>query len=206
MERAGKFPSAIVLAALLGTAGPGAADTPGGETAKPKPFIRPNVPESLFIPEKTALLQPECERIATFLARYAAEKYTAGVLKGDASAMTKGRLLLAISQHLQPMNGSAVHCASRWMDGKEPSLQAPTDDLRQFSNFLLSAARRQADKPGKEREALGRVLIYLAAELYPANGEAIYACEIQDRDHKAAPLKEILNGTLGRERPVGTGK
>ena len=111
--------------------------------------------------------------------------------------MSSGRLLLAVSQHLQPGNGSAVHCATRWLDGKAPSLAPPDDNLRVFSGFLLSAARRQADKPSPAREALARMLIRLAADIDPENEDAVYASEIQDRDGKAPPLKELLNGTLG---------
>ena len=45
-----------------------ASSASGGEK---RAFVRPVVPVALFTPEKTALLEPECERIATFLARYA---------------------------------------------------------------------------------------------------------------------------------------
>ncbi|HEX2748507.1 MAG TPA: hypothetical protein VHM91_10945 [Verrucomicrobiales bacterium] len=186
----------LFLVAAVRAAGQGAADS--SFDAPPKRiFVRPNVPAALFTSDKTALLEPECERIAVYLARYAAEKYTAGVLRGEPEAMTKGRLLLAISLHLQPMNGNAVQCATRWLDGKEPTLPPPQENLRVFSNFLLSAAVRQMDKPAPAREALSRILNRLAADLDPENEDAIYASEIQDRDGKAPPLKEILSGTLG---------
>jgi hypothetical protein len=167
-------------------------DPPSGRT-----FVRPSIPAALFTPDKTGLLEPECERIASFLARYAAQKYTAAVLRGDAEAMTKGRLLLSISQHLMPMNAVAVHCATRWMDHKDPNLAPPDENLRVFSGFLLSAAKRQAAKPAPAREALARVLTRLAADIDPENEDAVYASEIQDRDGKGPPLKELLNGTLG---------
>jgi hypothetical protein len=187
-------------AVLLCAAAPGPAQEKPAAPAEPargRTFVRPNVPVALFTPAKTALLEPECERIASFLARYAAEKYTAGVLRGDAAAMTGGRLLLAISQHLVPMNSAAVHCATRWMDRKEPSLPPPEENLQEFSGFLLSAAHRQADKPTPAREALARVLTTLAADLDPENEDAVYASEIQDRDGKVPPMKELLGGTLG---------
>ncbi|HWB05953.1 MAG TPA: hypothetical protein VG796_23225 [Verrucomicrobiales bacterium] len=177
---------------------PSAAPAVSPPAAQKRTFVRPNVPAALFTPEKTALLEPECERIASFLARYAAEKYTAGVLRGEATAVSQGRLFLTISLHLQPLNASAVHCTTRWIDGKEPSLPAPGDNLRVFSGFLLSAAKRQADKSTPAREALGRILTRLAADLDPGNEDAVYASEIQDRDDKTPPLKELLSGTLGR--------
>jgi hypothetical protein len=74
-------------------------------------FVRPKVPVPLFTHQKTALLEVECERIAAFLARHAAEKYTAAVLRHDREATAEGRLLLTISLHLAPGNGGAVHCA-----------------------------------------------------------------------------------------------
>jgi hypothetical protein len=170
---------------------------PAGEGER-KVFVRPLVPVALFTPEKTALLEPECERIASFLARYAAEKLTDDVLNGSATARARGRLLLTVSMHLQPMNPSAVHCGLRWLDGQRPSLPPPGEPLRVFSNFLLSAAQRQSDKPAPAREALARVLIRLAADLDPENEDAIYASELQDRDGKAPPLRELLDGTLGK--------
>jgi hypothetical protein len=171
---------------------------PAAEPERRK-FVRPAVPVARFTPEKTALLEPECERIASFLARHAAENLTAGVLAGNAAAQTKGRLLLAVSLHLQPMNAGAVHCGLRWSDGKAPSLPPPADDLRIFSNFLLSAAQRQSGKPGPAPETLARILVRLAADLDPENEDAVYASEIQDRDGKAPPLRELLEGTLGKD-------
>jgi hypothetical protein len=201
MRRIFKYAVLVAVIASLGRLPSAGEGEKTEEAPARKTFVRPRVPEALFTPEKIALLQPECERIAVYLARRAAEKYTEGVLRGDAAAMTGGRLLLTVSLHLQPLNGSAVLCASRWMDGKAPSLPPPSEDPRGFSNFLLSAARRQAGNAGPAREALGRILTFLAADLDPANEDAIYECEIQDRDHKAAPLKELLEGTLGRGWP-----
>ncbi len=167
--------------------------------AEKRPFMRPNVPAPLFTHEKTALLEPECERIAAFLSRYAAREYTDAVLRGDAVARTRGRLLLTISLHLQPLNAPAVHCLQRWADGKPPSLPPPNDDLRVFSNFLLTAATRQADKTTPARESLARILVRLAAELDPENEAAILVSELQDRDGKAPPLRELLDGSLGKD-------
>lgn len=169
-----------------------------GEPEK-RAFVRPNVPAALFTHEKTALIEPECERIASFLARHAAQQFTAAVLRGNAEARSQGRLLLTVSLHLQPLNASAVHCGQRWADGKAPTLPPPDENLRLFSSFLLSAARRQADKPAPAREALARILIRLAADLDPENEDAVFASEVQDRDGLAPPLRELLEGTLGKD-------
>ena len=175
------------------------APPPPAEAEPPvRAFVRPKVPVALFTHDKTALLEPECERIATFLARYAAEKYTAGVLRGEASARAQGRLLLTISQHLQPLNASAIHVGLHWLDGREPNLPPPGEDLHLFAAFLLSAAQRQADKPAPTRETLARIFIRLAADLDPQNEDAVYASEHQDHDGKAPPLRELLAGTLGK--------
>jgi hypothetical protein len=184
-----------------------AASAPAQERSKPPPaedhakraFVRPNVPVARFTHEKTALLEPECERIASFLARYAAEKLTDEVLEGSAPALARGRLLLAVSLHLQPLNAPAVHCGLRWLDGKRPTLPPPGEDVRVFSNFLLSAAKRQADKPSPARDALARTLVRLAADIDPENEDAVYASELQDRAGKSPPLRELLDGTLGKD-------
>lgn len=174
-----------------------AQDTaPANLAPEKRTFVRPKVPAALFTQEKTALLDIECERLATFLARYAAEKYTAAILRNDTGAMTQGRLLLTISLHLVPLNASAVHCADRWLEGSAPSLPPPGEDLRVLSGFLLTAALRQAGAPGTCRDVLSRILIRLAADLDPENEDAIYTCELQDRDGKAPPLRELLEGTL----------
>ncbi len=188
----------LLLATTVSAQEPAVPPAEAVQTEK-RPFIRPNVPAPLFTPEKTALLEPECERIAAFLSHYASREYTDAVLRGDAAARTRGRLLLTISLHLQPLNAPAVHCGQRWADGKSPSLPPPDDDLRVFSNFLLTAAARQADKPTPARETLARVLIRLAADLDPENEAAILASELQDRDGKAPPLRELLDGTLGKD-------
>jgi hypothetical protein len=159
-------------------------------------FAKPKVPVALFTHEKTALLAPECERIASFLARYAAARHTAGILRGDRKAMNQGRLLLTVSLHLAPLNAAAVHGANAWSEGEAPKLPPPGEDLRLFTNFLLSAAQRQAGEAGTAREVLARVLIRLAADLDPENEDAIYASERQDRDGKAPPLRELLEGTV----------
>lgn len=159
-------------------------------------FIKPKVPVPLFTPAKTALLEVECERIALFLARQAAEKYTAAVLRGEREAMSEGRLMLTISLHLMPLNASAVHCSDCWAEGKSPSLPPPGEDMRAFSSFLLMAAQRQGGEAGSARETLGRVLNRLAADYDPKNEDAVYASEMQDRAGKAPPLRELLEGTV----------
>lgn len=169
------------------------------ESGERRVFVRPKVPVSLFTHQQTALLEPECERIATFLARYAAEKYTEGVLRGDPEALGRGRLLLTVSRHLQAQNASAVHCATRWMDGKAPTLPPPGEDVGVFASFLLTAAQRQSDKATPAREALARILTRIAADLAPQNEDAVYASEAQDLAGKAPPLRELLDGTLGRD-------
>ncbi len=170
-----------------------------GEHAEPRAFVRPKIPASLFTHDKTVLLEPECERIASFLARYAAREYTAAVLRGDAATRSRARLLLTVSLHLQPLNAPAVHCGQRWADGQPPNLPPPAEDLRVFTNFLLSAARRQTDKSSPARETLSRILIRLAADLDPENEDAILASELQDRAGHSPPLRELLDGTLGKD-------
>jgi len=172
---------------------------PPPEPGEKRGFVRPRVPVPLFTHEKTALLELECERIASFLARYAAERLTDDVLKGSAAAQARGRLLLAVSQHLQPMNPAAIHCGLRWLDGQRPALPPPGEDVRVFSGFLLSAAKRQSDKSAPAREALARILVRLAADIDPENEDAIYASERQDRAGKSPPLRELLDGTLGKD-------
>lgn len=185
--------------AALGIPGPEAPPAVLPKGPEKRVFVRPKVRVALFTHEKTALLEPECERIAAFLARYAAAKLTDDVLNGNAAAQAKGRLLLTISQHLQPLNAPAVHCGLRWLDGKRPSLPPPDEDVRTFSNFLLSAAKRQSDNPTPARDVLARILIRLAADLDPENEPAVYASEIQDRDGKAPPFRDLLEGSLGKD-------
>ena len=193
------FLLAFLGAAPLTAQEPPKSAPPAAAETEKRPFVRPWVPAALFTHEQTALLEPECERIAAFLARHAAREYTTAVLRGDAAARTRGRLFLTISLHLQPLNAPAVHCGQRWADGQSPSLPPPGDDLRVFSNFLLTAAARQADKPTPARETLARVLIRLAADLDPRNEAAIFASELQDRAGQSPPLRELLDGALGKD-------
>lgn len=182
------------LGLLLAVAG---AQEPAADLAPEKrKFVKPRVPAALFTQQKTALLDVECERVASFLARYAAETYSAAVLRGEAKALTQGRLLLTVSLHLVPLNANAVHCADCWSEGRAPVLAPPGEDVRVFSNFLLTAAKRQGGAEGSPRELLGRVFVRLAADLDPENEEAIYASELQDRAGKAPPLRELLEGTV----------
>ena len=167
-----------------------------GDEARALKFARPRVPVALFTPEHTALLEPECERIATFLARYAARHCTPGVLQGEPGVVARGRLLLTVSLHLQPLNASATHCATRWLDGQAPALPPEEENLRVFSSFLLSAANREDTKQGKAQALLSRVLRRLAADLDPGNEAAVLASEVQDRDGKAPPLRDLLSGSV----------
>lgn len=177
------------------------ADVP--PTAAPavpaRPFLRPVVPRPLFTHTTTVLLEPECERIATWLARYAAREFTAGVLRGDAEAQARGRLFLTISSHLQPRNVSAVHCANRWAEGKVPDLAPPAEDGKIFVAFLMSATGRLQQKGGPHNETLARVLTRLAADLDPENTEAVLASELQDQQRKTPPFKQLLDGTIGQD-------
>ncbi len=159
-------------------------------------FAKPRVPVALFTPESTALLQPECDRIATRLARYAAHHCTAGVLRREPEAVARGRLLLTISLHLQPLNASATHCTLRWLDGKAPALAPEEEDLRLFSDFLCSVANREPAPNRPSQELLARVLRRLAADLSPENEAAVLASELQDQDGKAPPFRELLEGSL----------
>ena len=186
--------SALLL--LVASGCPAQDETAPNVAPETKTFATPKVPAALFTHDKTALLAPECERIASFLARHAAEQYTAAVLRGDSKAMTQGRLLLTVSLHLAPLNAAAVHCADSWSEGRSPSLPPPGEDLRILTSFMVSAAQRQAGAPGTAREVLARILIRLAADLDPANEDAIYASELQDRAGHAPPLRELLEGTV----------
>lgn len=159
-------------------------------------FTRPRVPEALFTPAHTALLEPECERIATYLARFAARHCTEGVLKGDPRTIGRARLLLTVSLHVQPLNASAVHCSTRWLDGKSPALPPEEDNLRVFSAFLLTIANREGIKAGAGQDLLARVFRRLAADLDPENEAAVLASEVQDRDGKAPPLLNLINGAV----------
>lgn len=185
----------VLAAVFLPLAGLG-ADTPTAKAVPTARYLRAKVPIPLFTPDRTALLGSECERIAGYLVRHAAVTFTDGVLKGNAAARTKARLYLAVSLHLQPGNAAVEHCELRWLDGKKPSLPAPGEPPGTLSVFLLSAAKRQADKAGSPSDALSLVLVRLAADLDPANEEAVYASERQDRDGKSPPLQELLAGTL----------
>jgi hypothetical protein len=185
----------VIMLAAAGLAG--AQEAPSVELAPAnRAFLRPKVPVPLFTHHKTALLEVECERIAAFLARHAAEKYTAAVLRGEKEATSQGRLLLTISLHLAPLNAAAVHCCDRWTEGKAPTLPSPGEELQTFSTFLLLAAQRQGGEPGSAREALARVLTRLAADFDPRNEDAIFASEVQDRAGKTPPLRELLEGSL----------
>jgi hypothetical protein len=171
------------------------------EPARTVKFTKPRVPDALFTPGHTALLEPECARIATFLARYAARHCSAGVLRGEPETVARGRLLLTVSLHLQPLNPSAVHCSTRWLDGQEPALAPEEENLRVFTDFLLAAAARQPAKPAPGQEMLARVLNRLAADFDPRNEAAVLASELQDRDGRTPPFRALLEGTVKLPAP-----
>jgi hypothetical protein len=179
-------------ALLLLTALP-AAGQAAGKVIK---FTRPRVPVPLFTHEHTALLAPECTRIAVDLARRAARQCSEGVLRGDPAAVGQARLWLTVSLHLEPLNASAVHCITRWLDGQPPALAPAEENLRVFTGFLLAAAAREHAKEGSHQPLLARVLRRLAADLDPRNEDAVLASELQDRDGLAPPLQALLRGTL----------
>ena len=117
----------------------GGRDTAGVADAPKRTFDRPKVTVPLFTHEKTALLEPECERIATFLAAYAAEQLSAKVLAGDASAHARGRLLLAVALQaaVQPI-------------GKLPQLQSRLNLKSEVSNLKSRVATQRA--PPRDRK------------------------------------------------------
>jgi hypothetical protein len=84
----------------------------------------------------------------------------------------------------------------RWLDGKAPSLAPEEDDPRLFSDFLLSVANREPAPNRPSQELLARVLRRLAADFSPENEAAVLASEVQDRDGKAPPFRELLEGTV----------
>ena len=189
----------VVLAAIAGLA------TVSPAAAAPEAFVRPRIDAALFTHEHTALLAPECGRIATWLARHAAATLTDRVLAGDAAAIEEGRRLLALALHLEPGNAAAVQTGLRWTDGKRPELPPPAENLRVFSDFLVSAAARTPTGSGTavlERHALlGRFLVAIAADADPDNSGAVAAAERQARRGKGPPWRALVAGRLGTTPP-----
>ena len=185
----------LLLAAVAGLAM--AAPT----AAAAEVFVRPRIDAALFTHEHTALLAPECGRIATWLSRHAAATLTDRVLAGDAAAIEDGRRLLALALHLEPGNPAAVQTGLRWTDGKRPAVPPPAENLRVFTDFLVSAAARTPSGSGTdvlERHALlSRFLVAVAADADPANATAVAAAERLARRGKGPPWRALLAGRLG---------
>lgn len=167
-------------------------------------FAKPVVGRALFSHEETALLQVECERVAGWLARRAAADLTLGVLGGSGEAVERGRRMLALAMHLDPANALVARVADRWVDGKDPELSGPDENLRVFTDFLVRVSERKAANPeAAGRQALlARFLVRLAADVDPGNEEAVYRSERQDREGQGPPWKSLLAGRLasGRDR------
>lgn len=190
----------VVAAVLMGFRG--VAWCGGGEGAGRVVFAKPVVGLALFGHEETALLQVECERVAGWLARRAAVDLTLGVLGGSGEAVEQGRRMLALAMYLDPANALAARVADRWVDGKDPELAGPDENLRVFTDFLVRVSERKAANPGAAgRQALlARFLVRLAADVDPGNEEAVYRSERQDREGQGPPWKSLLAGRLGGGR------
>ncbi len=155
-------------------------------------FIRPDIRDALFTHERTALLAIECERIANNIVRHAIARHSAGILRKEDASIREGRRLLALALHLHPANPAAIATGLAWLDGKEPFPLPEMETPAVFSAFLLAAASRQSAKAAPDRHPLPAFLILLAADVDPANADAVYLAERMAATHNAPQWKLLL--------------
>ena len=170
---------------------------------KPAPFPQPKIRLAIFTHELTALLQPECERIATWLARYAATSLSPAILSGNTDAAESARRLLTLALHLDPGNASVARAALRWNEGQSPDLPPADENLRVLTDFLVRAAERKSSTPATTaRQALlARFLIRIAADADPLNESAVHRSELNDRNGLGPPWRSLMAGRLGTPPP-----
>ena len=201
MKRLLRISAALTLLAAAPHAAAQKADpTPA---PKPAPFAQPKIRLAIFTHELTALLQPECERIATWLARYAATSLSTAILSGNTDAAESARRLLTLALHLDPGNASVARAALRWNEGQSPDLPPADENLRVLTDFLVRAAERKSSTPATTaRQALlARFLIRIAADADPLNESAVHRSELNDRNGLGPPWRSLMAGRLGTPPP-----
>ena len=201
MKRLLRISAALTLLAAAPHAAAQKADPP--PTPKPAPFPQPKIRLAIFTHELTALLQPECERIATWLARYAAASLSPAILSGNTDAAESARRLLTLALHLDPGNASVARAALRWNEGQSPDLPPADENLRVLTDFLVRAAERKSSTPATTaRQALlARFLIRIAADADPLNESAVHRSELNDRNGLGPPWRSLMAGRLGTPPP-----
>lgn len=138
-------------------------------------------------PRQMGMMDNEREDYANHLAGIAVQRIREK--KADAASLATARKMLALALHLSPKNKRAVVTNFRLGKGQLPD-EVPNDlQAASFAKLLMQRGQLLEKQEGQGNAQVARYFFELAAELDPANEDAIYLAE----------LRRISNGELDWE-------
>lgn len=145
-------------------------------------FTKLEISDSRFTAEKVGLLPLELEKAANFLALFSYQTHAVEIKKGNQESRRTARRYLSLALQMDPRNLIASRINQMLADGTDAPIEA---DLPQqpkaFAGSAVRLARQlQARKESNSTELAG-FLCLVAADLDPANEDAVYAAEIFER-------------------------
>ena len=165
--------------------------------AAPNAFQRLEIENPQFTHQEVGIFELELEKAANFLAIYVYKNFAQPIKAGDNAKRLQARRFLSLALHMDPQNITARRINEMLAEGNAEDLEIPLPqkpkDFVEFLGRLIEQLKTRPEAPAKK---LAGYLSLVAADLDPANEDAVYAAELflQKSGDQASIWKELVVG------------
>ncbi len=174
-----------------------AASVAGSGLAAPAAFQKLEIENPQFTHQEVGIFELELEKAANFLAIYVYKNFAQPIKAGDNTRRLQARRYLSLALHMDPQNVTARRINEMLAEGNTEDLETPLPqkpkDFVEFLGRLIEQLKTRPEAPAKK---LAGYLSLVAADLDPANEDAVYAAELflQKSGDQASIWKELVVG------------
>ena len=165
--------------------------------AAPAAFQKLEIENPQFTSKDVGIFELELEKAANFLALYVYKNFAQSIKAGDNTGRIQARRYLSLALHMDPQNVTAKRINEMLAEGNANELETPLPqkpkDFVEFLGRLIEQLKTRPETPAKK---LAGYLSLVAADLDPANEDAVYAAELflQKSGDQASIWKELVVG------------
>ena len=156
-----------------------AAALAGSGMAAPTAFQKLEIEHPQFTHKEVGIFELELEKSANFLALFVYKNYAQAIKAGDNTGRLQARRYLSLALHMDPQNVTARRINEMLAEGNADDLETPLPQKpKDFVKFLERLIEQLKTRPETPAKKLAGYLSLVAADLDPANEDAIHAAEL----------------------------
>ncbi len=143
------------------------------------PFRKLEIESAQFTHEQVGVLHLEMEKVANFLGLYVYKTFAKEILEGKAESRLRARRYLSLALQVDPDNLIAKRINEMLAGGVADHLEADLPQSpKMFGESLVRLIKLLQARSEPNAARLAGFLALVAADLDPANEEAVYVAEI----------------------------